>query len=130
VLLGEQPPGLEPTDLILELFELVAGLGGRTLVFELLCELDQRRDVVARAGERIEVADDPLDDTLLFEDALRCGVVLPEGGQGGLPVEVLDAQALALDVKDAPRARRRARRPVVGRSRSRRTWQASGGAGG
>jgi len=115
---------VRPGEHLLELERLeVAGDGIRRLarlrpgrlVLRLVGELEQRDRVVEAAADLLVRARDRLELRLLLEERLRLRVVRPEGAVLGAPQDLVDARALALDVKatpGAPPGGARARRSV------------------
>jgi hypothetical protein len=106
VLARQHPLELELVERLLDRrglpFRLARGVG----VSRLLGEVEQDLGVGERADLRVIGRDLVLELLLLLEDALRLLRVVPEGRARRQRVELLDLQALAIDVKDAPGARR------------------------
>jgi hypothetical protein len=71
----------------------------RRLVAGLLGELEQDLGVRQRADLRVVAADDRLQLLLAAQQRLRLLLVVPERGARGDGIELLDLQALLVDVK-------------------------------
>jgi hypothetical protein len=72
-------------------------------------QLEQHSGVLERAGQAVEHRDLALDAALLAEDALGLLAAVPEVRTGDLALERRVLGAQAVDVKDAPGARRASR---------------------
>ena len=97
---------LASSDLGLELLERLFGLGDDLLIALGLAELDHGELVVELALDAADRGELVLERGALLHHALRALLVVPEVGIFGLLVELLQASARLVEVKDASSAAR------------------------
>jgi hypothetical protein len=119
VLAREHPLELEVVERLADGRDLRFGLAGAVGVPGLLGEIEQDLGVLRRADLGVVGADLVLELLLGLEDLLRLRRLVPEAGLGRERLELLDLQTLAIDVKDAPGARRSSPTAPSGRDGSR-----------
>jgi hypothetical protein len=106
VLARQHPLELELVERLLDRRRGGLGLARAVGVAGLLGEVEQDLGVGERADLGVVRADLVLELLLVLEDLLRLRRLVPEAGLGGERLELLDLQTFAIDVKDAPGARR------------------------
>ena len=93
-------------DLGLKLLERLLGLGDDLLIVLGLAELDHGELIVELALDAADRAELVLERGALLHHALRALLVIPEIGIFGLLVQLLEAPARLVEVKDASSAAR------------------------
>jgi len=105
----EQAAQLGPVELGRRGVELRRHLGAGLPVTRFDRQLEQHSGVLERAGQAVEHRDLALDTALLAQDALGLLAAVPEVRASDLALERCEPRAQAVDVKDAPGARRASR---------------------